>query len=156
MTTAGSNLSPNTGDIAPDFTLKGATGKEFALSSFNGKRRALLVFYPQDMTSGCTDQLSALRDTLADFEAVDTVPFGVNDGNAASHQQFIDELDLPFDLLVDEGLGVAKAYNALKPEGDRILRTVVIIGKDGKIIFRAQGAPSPAELLGAIAKAQDA
>ena len=150
-----SQHSANVGDIAPDFTLKGAGGKVHALSTLKGNKRAILVFYPQDMTSGCTDQLSALRDTIADFEAVDTIPYGVNEGSAESHQQFIDELDLPFDLLVDEGLAVSTAYNALKPEGGRILRTVVVIGKDGKILFREQGSPAPGVLLSAIAKASD-
>jgi peroxiredoxin len=42
----------NVGDDAPDFTLKGANGQSFTLSDFRGKQRALLVFYPQDMTSG--------------------------------------------------------------------------------------------------------
>jgi thioredoxin-dependent peroxiredoxin len=148
--------TPNVGDVAPEFTMKGASGKEVSLSASKGKRRTLLVFYPQDMTSGCTDQLSALRDTLADFHALDTDPYGVNEADAQSHQQFIDELDLPFDLLIDEGLRVSAAYDALKPEGNRIMRTVVIIGKDGKLLFRAQGAPSPGELLGAISKANDA
>ena len=148
--------TPDVGDVAPDFTLKGASGNEVTLSTSKGRRRALLVFYPGDMTSGCTDQLSALRDTLADFHEVDTDPYGVNEGDAESHQRFIDELDLPYDLLIDEGFAVSAAYNALRPEGNRILRTVVIIGKDGKIIFRAQGAPSPGELLAAISNAKDA
>jgi peroxiredoxin Q/BCP len=150
-----SQHSANVGDIAPNFTLKGAGGKVHALSALKGQKRAVLVFYPQDMTSGCTDQLSALRDTIADFEAVDTIPYGVNEGNAESHQQFIDELDLPFDLLVDDGFAVSTAYNALKPEGGRILRTVIVIGKDGRIIFREQGSPAPGVLLSAIAKASD-
>lgn len=96
-----------------------------------------------------------MRETLSDFEALDTQPYGINNGDAASHQSFIDELDLTFDLLVDEGLEVAAAYDALKPEGDRIQRTVVIVGKNGKIIFRAQGAPPPGELLTAISNADD-
>lgn len=145
----------NVGDVAPDFTLLGAGGAEASLSGLRGSKRALLVFYPQDMTSGCTDQLKAIQEVLSEFEAVDTVPFGVNDGDSASHQQFIDELDISFDLLVDEGLKVAAAYDALRPEGNRILRTVVVVGKDGKVIFRAQGAPAPSELLAAIAAASD-
>ncbi len=92
---------------------------------------------------------------MADFESLDTIPVGVNPGSAESHQRFIDELSLPFDLLIDDGLIVAAAYDALKPEGGRIQRTVVIVGKNGKVIFRAQGAPPPAELLAAIAKAKD-
>lgn len=96
-----------------------------------------------------------MRETLADFRSLDTEPFGINNGDAASHQRFIDELDLTFDLLVDDGLEVAAAYDSLKPEGDRIQRTVVIVGKNGKIIFRAQGAPPPGELLREISQAAD-
>jgi peroxiredoxin len=40
------------GQSAPDFTLKGASGEAVTLSALRGKQRALLIFYPQDMTSG--------------------------------------------------------------------------------------------------------
>jgi peroxiredoxin Q/BCP len=153
---------PNQGENAPDFNLKGTTSEGLALSEIKGKKRALLVFYPEDMTSGCTDQLSAIRDNIDDFRALDTEPYGINEGDAASHQAFIDRLGLPFDLLIDEGLKVSDAYDALKVEGtiikrklQRISRTVIIVGKDGKIIFRAAGAPPPSELLGVIQNAAD-
>jgi hypothetical protein len=42
----------NVDDDAPDFTLKGAGGTEATLSALRGRKRALLIFYPQDMTSG--------------------------------------------------------------------------------------------------------
>ena len=96
-----------------------------------------------------------MRDAVADFRAHDTEPYGVNPADAASHQAFIDDLGLPFDLLVDEGLHVARAYDALKPDQPSINRTVVVVGKDGRVIFRAAGAPPPAEIIAAIAEAQD-
>ena len=106
--------------------------------------------------------MSAVRETIADFRALDTEPYGVNEGDAPSHQSFIDELSLPFDLLVDEGLQVADTYDALKTEGtlikrkvQRITRTVVIVGKNGRIIFRAAGAPPPGEMLAVIGNAHD-
>lgn len=40
------------GELAPDFALRGANGDEVRLSDLRGKRRALLIFYPKDMTSG--------------------------------------------------------------------------------------------------------
>lgn len=97
-----------------------------------------------------------MRETTDEFRALDTEPYGVNEGSAESHARFIDELMLPFDLLVDEGLGVASAYGALKPEGNRIDRTVVIVGKDGTILLRTKGAPRPDELLRVLASVDDA
>ncbi len=96
-----------------------------------------------------------MRDAVADFRAHDTEPYGVNQAGSASHQAFIDELNLPFDLLVDDGLHVARAYDALKPDRPGINRTVVVVGKNSRIIYRATGAPPPAEIIAAIAAAQD-
>ena len=96
-----------------------------------------------------------MRDAIDELHALDTVVFGVNEADAASHQAFIDAHNFPFDLLVDEGFGVARAYDALKPEGNRINRTVVIVGKDGRVLFREAGAPPPAELIEVIRNASD-
>ncbi len=96
-----------------------------------------------------------MRGAVEAFRAIDTEPYGVNQADAASHRAFIEEQDLPFDLLIDEGLNVARAYDALKPEGTSISRTVVVIGKDGHIIYRAPGAPPPEEIIAAIVNAED-
>ena len=64
-------------------------------------------------------------------------------------------LGLPFDLLVDEGSRVAETYGALKPDGSGIARTVVLIGKDGRIVYRQTGAPPPAEIIAAVRGASD-
>ena len=96
-----------------------------------------------------------MRGAIESFRAIDTEPYGVNQADAASHLAFIEEQELPFDLLIDEGLQVARAYEALKPEGKSINRTVVVIGKDGRIIYRATGAPPPDEIIAAITEADD-
>lgn len=143
------------GDVAPAFELKGTTSDGLNLADIRGQKRAVLVFYPKDRTSGCTNQLNAIRDAIDDFRAADTEPYGVNHGDAASHQAFIDAYDFPFDLLIDEGLQVSNVYGAAKPDGSGINRTVVVVGKNGKVIFRQAGAPAPAEVLAAIREADD-
>lgn len=87
---------------------------------------------------------------MEEFRAAGVVPVGVNGGDAASHLAFIQKFAFPFDLLVDEGLAVARAYGALKPDGTGIQRTVVGVGKDGRVVFRQQGAPPPVEILAAM------
>lgn len=143
------------GDVAPAFNLKGTTGNGLNLADLRGQKRAVLLFYPKDRTSGCTNQLNAVRDAIDDFRAANAEPYGVNHGDAASHQAFIDAYGFPFDLLIDEDLRVANAYGAAKPDGTGINRTVVVIGKNGKVIFRQPGAPTPTEVLTAIRDADD-
>jgi len=94
--------------------------------------------------------------TIDYFRELDTEPYGVNQADAASHQEFRDQLKLPFDLLVDEGLQVAEQYGCLR-EGDvrRIARTVIIVGKDGRVLYRASGSPPVDELLEVISTASD-
>lgn len=99
--------------------------------------------------------MSAVGATIDDFRALDTDAYGVNPDNAASHHAFIERQGFPFDLLVDEGRLVAEAYGAVKPDGSGIQRTVVIVGKDGRVLYREQGAPPPADLLAAIRSAAD-
>jgi len=96
-----------------------------------------------------------VRDVIATLRGHDIEPYGVNEADAASHQAFIDELGLPFDLLVDAGLHVAEAYGALKPDRSGIARTVVVVGKDGRVIYRAAGAPPVEEFLAAVREAED-
>ena len=62
----------------------------------------------------------------------------------------MEDLDLPFDLLVDEGRKIAEAYGALKEDGSGIQRTVVVVGQGGKILFREAGAPLPGNILQAV------
>ena len=96
-----------------------------------------------------------MRGAVDAFRSIDTEPYGVNQADAASHLAFIEEQELPFDLLIDEGLRVARTYDALKPDGKSISRTVVVVGKDGRIIYRASGAPPPDEIIAAIGEAED-
>ena len=57
------------GQPAPDFTLPSDGGDDVTLSSLRGAP-VVLVFYPKAMTSGCTQQACAYRDSLGQFEGL--------------------------------------------------------------------------------------
>ena len=130
------------GTEAPDFEVMTSTGELFRLSDLRGQVRAMLVFYPKDFTPGCTDQLVEVRNNVEHIREIATEPVGVNPGDAETHERFRAEYELPFDLLVDEDSKIAEAYDSLKPDGSGILRSVVVVGKNGKVIFSSPGAPA--------------
>lgn len=140
------------GDTAPPFSLKNQTGQKISLRDYQGEKNVLLIFYPGDNTPGCTKQLCAIKNDFTKFEKLDTVVFGINQADAKSHQKFIDKQKYPFDLLIDTDRLVSKKYKALKFMFgyESIRRSVVLINKEGKIIFLKRGLPADREILAAL------
>ena len=144
------------GTDAPDFNVLTSTGNPFRLSDLRGTLRAMLVFYPKDFTPGCTDQLVEVRNNVEFIREVETEPMGVNPDDAASHEKFRTTYELPFDLLVDEDRKIAEAYGSLKEDGVGIQRSVIVVGKNGKVIYSNEGAPAWQVVCNAIRAADDA
>lgn len=139
---------------APLFTLMDARGKSVSLSDFRGKKHVVLIFYPGDMTPGCTMQLCAIRDDWKKFTTKDTVVFGVNQADATSHSRFSKTYRFPFPLLIDTGRRVSAKYGATRKyfKATIIRRTVVGIDKNGVIFYLRRGMPKNTEILKAIPK----
>ena len=139
----GKPLAPGT--PAPDFTARDQDGNQVTLSALRGKN-VVLVFYPADETPTCRKQLCEFRDQWPAVQSKNTLVFGVNPNNAASHAKFRANRSFPFPLLVDEGQTIAKLYNA---GGLIIRRTVYLIGPDGVIRYAERGKPEPDQVLAA-------
>jgi thioredoxin-dependent peroxiredoxin len=77
-------------------------------------------------------------------------PFGVNPASAESHTGYAERLRLPFPLLSDPDLAVARAYGAVRPDGLTIARSVVLIEQDGTILYSQAGAPGAEIVLEAL------
>ncbi|MBU1032694.1 MAG: peroxiredoxin [Patescibacteria group bacterium] len=137
------------GDRAPLFTLLNQDGKKIRLTDYKDKKNIVLIFYPGDMTPGCTMQLCAVRDDWSKFELKNTEVFGVNHGDAASHKTFVKKYTFPFPLLIDKDKKVSEKYGALKRlfKAKIIKRSVVVVGKDGKILFIKNGMPKNSDIL---------
>lgn len=123
------------GDNAPDFETTDESGNPFRLSNYKGKK-LVLYFYPKDFTPGCTAEACSLRDDYTLFENSGIPIFGISGGSAELHQKFRNKHDLPFPILMDEDLNIAKLYDTysrLSIIGMGVKRITYLIDEEGKI-----------------------
>lgn len=133
------------GDAAPNFTLPNSNGVEVSLKQSLENHAVILVFYPKDNSPICTIQLGEFRDSYADLGKKGAMVFAINPADSASHNKFIDKHHLPFPLLMDEGVKVAKLYGTAGKNSNK--RSVYVIGQDGKILFVQKGKPPVEDVL---------
>lgn len=126
------------GKKAPAFKLVGDDGEKHSLSDYAGKN-VVLYFYPKDNTPGCTLQAQAFNAALPKLAKLGAVVLGVSKDSTESHCKFRDKYDLKFPLLSDpEGTTIEKygAWGEKNLYGKKsmgIIRSTVIVGKDGKV-----------------------
>jgi thioredoxin-dependent peroxiredoxin len=137
------------GAPAPDFTLPDSQGTPVSLASYRG-RPVVIIFYPADFTPGCTGQLCMFRDAAEQLADEGMVVLAINPGSPQSHQKFADAHQLPFPLLSDKGMTVAKAYKASLIPG--LLQNRVVYGLDaqGKVCFAQVGNPDVTKVMAAL------
>jgi thioredoxin-dependent peroxiredoxin len=126
------------GDMAPDFTLPDADGRQVSLSALRGQR-VIIYFYPAAMTPGCTKQACDFRDSKKDLADAGFAVLGVSPDSPAKLAKFRDRDGLTFPLLSDSDKTVLKAYGAYGEKmlyGKKsvgVIRSTFVIGADGKI-----------------------
>lgn len=88
-----------------------------------------------------------MRDDFERYRRAGVRPFGVNPAAPAAHRDYAARLGLPFLLLSDPGLAVARAYHAVRPGGERVDRSVYRIERDGAVRLGLRGSPGADQLL---------
>lgn len=130
------------GDVAPDFTLPDAGGKDVSLASYRG-RCVLLYFYPAAMTPGCTKEAGDFQASQDDLAGAGYAVVGVSPDPPDKLRHFRDSEALTFPLLSDTDRAVMKAYGAY---GEKqlygktvvgVIRSTFVVDADGRIA-RAQ------------------
>jgi len=126
-------------EMAFDFSLTSAEGKEVKLSDFRGKK-VVLYFYPKDNTPGCTKEACSFRDVYDKILEKGAVVIGISADSIESHQKFKKKFGLPFYLLSDpehfvlEKYGVWVKKKMYGKDYYGIKRTTFIIDENGRIV----------------------
>ncbi|MFX1262729.1 MAG: redoxin domain-containing protein [Promethearchaeota archaeon] len=132
------------GDAAPDFTLPEAPGKSVTLSDELKEGPVVLLFYPADFTSVCTEEMCFFRDTLADYNDLGANVLGISVDGIFSHAAFKEKNAIQFQLLSDWEKKVIHAYDVVHPDlagmKEVAKRAVFVIGVDGKVSYKWVGA----------------
>lgn len=128
------------GSPVPDFEVLSTGEKKVKLSDVRGKN-LVLYFYPKDQTPGCTQESCDFRDHLADFEAQDTVIWGVSRDSMKSHENFKGKHCLPFDLLADTDENLCRLFDVIRMKnmyGKQMLgleRSTFLIDREGRLAY---------------------
>jgi peroxiredoxin Q/BCP len=125
--------TPQIGEHAPDFELPGTDGP-FKLSDHRGER-VVLLFYPGDFTTVCTQQFCSYRDRTAEFASLGATVVGISAQDLASHERFTAENKLTVPLLADGEQRVAEAYS-VKSDKWSTDRSVIVIDEQGVVRYR--------------------
>jgi peroxiredoxin len=125
-------LAPGT--EAPDFALRSAPDQTVSLSGLRGQA-VILVFYPEDWSPVCSDQLGLYQMLLPEFAKFDAQLVGISVDGVWCHQAFASDRNLQFPLLADfEPKGeVSRAYGAYRAEDGTSERALFVIDRDGVV-----------------------
>ncbi|MEC9482434.1 MAG: peroxiredoxin [Halomonas sp.] len=106
-------MSVSLGQPVPDFTAQATSDKTVTLSALHGKQ-VVIYFYPKDSTPGCTTEGGDFRDSMADFEAANTLVFGVSRDGLRAHENFKAKQGFNFELISDKDESLCQLFDVIK------------------------------------------
>ncbi|MGI9170860.1 MAG: peroxiredoxin [Candidatus Nanopelagicus sp.] len=123
------------GSMAPDFELVNQHGQKVSLSSYQGNKNVVVIFYPFAFSGICTGELCALRDDLSAFQNDKVELISISCDPMYANKVFAEQEGYKFQVLSDfwpHG-DIAKAYGVFDENRGCATRGSFIIGTDGKI-----------------------
>jgi peroxiredoxin len=122
------------GTQAPDFNLRSTPDQTLSLDELRG-RPVILVFYPEDWSPVCSDQLALYQQLLPEFQRFKAELLGISVDGIWSHIAFARDRNLHFPLLADfEPKGeVARTYGVYRAADGTSERALYVIDGDGVI-----------------------
>jgi peroxiredoxin len=135
-TTGGLIPSPREGFLAPDFTLESLTGDQISLSDIRGK--AIVLNLWASWCPPCRAEMPALQRVYQENHERGLEVLAVNmtaQDTIAALEDFVQEFNLTFPILLDTSGGVGNAYLL------RALPTTFFIDREGVIQHVIVGGP---------------
>ncbi|MFJ2303521.1 thioredoxin-dependent thiol peroxidase [Streptomyces sp. NPDC087787] len=126
------------GDLAPDFALPDADGKEVSLAGHRG-RKVIVYFYPAALTPGCTKQACDFTDNLDLLAGAGYDVIGISPDKPEKLAKFRDKESLRVTLLADPDKKVLESYGAFgekKLYGKTVvgvIRSTIVVDEEGKV-----------------------
>jgi len=126
------------GQPVPEFSAPATSETTVTLSDLKGKK-VVIYFYPKDNTPGCTTEGQDFRDLFSEFEANNTVIFGVSRDSLLVHEGFKTKQSFPFELISDPDETVCKLFDVIKlkknygKEYMGIERSTFLIDENGEL-----------------------
>ena len=124
------------GDKAPDFELKSADNEVVKLSSFEGVKPVLVVFYPFTFTGVCEGELCRLRDDFSQFEEAGVEILAVSCDSRHAQRVWTEQQGFPYQVLSDfwpHG-EVARAYGVFNEALGCANRATFLIDTNGVVV----------------------
>ena len=130
---------PGVGDLMPDIAMEAPDGGNVRPSDFAG-RRAVLFFYPKDMTPGCTTEAIDFSAFRPEFDAAGVAVLGISKDSPERHRKFAAKHALAVDLATDaeegglsDALGIWTEKQLYGKRFMGMVRTTYLLGPDGRI-----------------------
>jgi peroxiredoxin Q/BCP len=126
------------GDLAPEFTLPDAQGRQVSLGDYRG-RRVIVYCYPAALTPGCTTQAVDFTAAAGDLAEAGLDIVGISPDPVEKLLRFMDKEELSITLVSDPEKQVMKAYGAYGPkklygkEVVGVIRSTFVIDAEGRI-----------------------
>jgi peroxiredoxin len=136
-------MAVEVGSKAPDFTLKDYNKQDVTLSSFQGSKNVLLVFYPFAFSGICQGELCQVRDELADYTDANVQVLGLSVDSPFALKAWADQQGYEFPLLADfwpHG-EVATAYGVFNDKAGLALRGTFLIDTEGVVRYTEVNQP---------------
>ena len=121
------------GDMAPDFDVLDCRGERVRLSSYRGKKKVVLFFFPRAFTPACTLEVRHFRDNYERISSLNAELIGVSVDKVERNCRFAEAEGLQFRLIGDESRALSEKFGVVWPVLRIDRRATFVIDENGVI-----------------------